>query len=131
MDTNVKHLEMIQGVINRMGSNSFLLKGWTVTLVSALFALAAKETNTIFFWFAYLPVVIFWGLDGYYLSLERRFRRLYDDVAQRTDKTDFSMDITRYHGEWVSATIWRTNLVFYAVFIALMSLVGKIILPAG
>jgi hypothetical protein len=41
MDAQIAHLQMIQAVITRMGSNSFLLKGWSVTLVAALFALAA------------------------------------------------------------------------------------------
>jgi hypothetical protein len=38
MDENKrKHLEFIQGVITRMNTSSFLIKGWTITLVSALF----------------------------------------------------------------------------------------------
>jgi len=37
MENKIKHLEMIQGVINRMASNSFALKGWAVTLVSGIF----------------------------------------------------------------------------------------------
>lgn len=129
MDAIMKHLEMIQGIINRMASNSFLLKGWAVTLVAALFALAAKESNSVFFWFAYLPVMAFWGLDGYYLSLERKFRKLYDEVAKKKDSTDFSMDIHHFKSEWIGATFWRVNLVFYGVFIALMCLVGKNLLP--
>jgi len=32
-----KHLELIQAVITRMAGNSFLIRGWSVTLVSALF----------------------------------------------------------------------------------------------
>ena len=38
MDKKLKHLEMVQGVINRMASNSFMLKGWAVTLVAGIFA---------------------------------------------------------------------------------------------
>ena len=41
----VEHLKLIQGVIDRMARNSFHLKGWSVALVSALFALAAADTN--------------------------------------------------------------------------------------
>ena len=50
---------MIQGVITRMGTNSFVLKGWNVTLVSALFALSAKESNARFIMIAFLPTVAF------------------------------------------------------------------------
>ena len=45
MENKRKHLEFIQSVIARMNSNSFLIKGWSITLVSALFALAAKDSN--------------------------------------------------------------------------------------
>lgn len=62
MESKLKHLEMIQGVINRMASNSFLLKGWSVTLISALFALAAKDTNQFFIYLAYFPCVAFGAL---------------------------------------------------------------------
>ena len=48
MDSKLKHLEFIQGVINRLSTNSFLLKGWSVVLVSALFALSANDANVTF-----------------------------------------------------------------------------------
>lgn len=43
MDNKLKHLELIQGVINRMASNSFKLKGWAVTLASGIFAWQVKN----------------------------------------------------------------------------------------
>ena len=42
MEKKMKHLEMIEGVIERMGNNSFQLKGWAVTLVALVGALAAQ-----------------------------------------------------------------------------------------
>ncbi len=45
-----KHLEMIQGIINRMASNCFALKGWAVTLVSGIFALSDKNTEKMYFY---------------------------------------------------------------------------------
>jgi hypothetical protein len=68
------HLEMIQGVVNRLSNNSFLLKGWSVLLVSGLFALAAKDAKALFVYIAYFPCCVFWGLDGYFLWQERLFR---------------------------------------------------------
>jgi len=92
MSNKQAHLEMIQGVINRLSNNSFLLKGWTVVLVSAMFALAAKDTKPLFIYLAYFPVFIFWLLDGYFLWQERIFRVLYDDVRiMEEDKINFSM----------------------------------------
>ncbi len=61
------HLEMIQSIINRMATNSFHLKGWSVTLVAALFALAAKDSTPVFVYLAYFPAFAFWLLDGFFL----------------------------------------------------------------
>src|SRR5690242_5631115 len=75
-----KHLDFIQATITRMAGNSFLLKGWTVTLVSALLALGAKDADRRFVTVALLPTMIFWTLDGYFLFQERLYRSLYDHV---------------------------------------------------
>lgn len=79
MENKLKHLEMIQGIINRMASNSFALKGWSVTLVAGIFALSSKDANEIYFLIAYIPIIVFWFLDAYYLLQERLFRSLYGE----------------------------------------------------
>lgn len=61
-----------------MGGNSFLLKGWTVTVSIALFALAGASAKPIFVLIALFPAISFWGLDAYYLWQERLYRALYD-----------------------------------------------------
>jgi len=95
MENKQKHLEMIQNVITRMANNSFMLKGWAVTLVAGIFALASKDANKVFFLIAYVPIVTFWGLDAYYLRQERLYRKLYDDVRRKNEKDiDFSMNAT-------------------------------------
>lgn len=91
----IKHLELVQGVINRMANNSFMLKGWAVTLVAGVFVLAGKDTDKLYFLVAYIPVIVFWGLDAYYLLQERLYRALYDKVRfTGEDKVDFSLKAT-------------------------------------
>lgn len=89
-----EHLEMIQNVINRMGNNSFLLKGWAVLVIVAIFTFTGESNNDIrCILFTNVPLVVFWGLDSYYLQLERKYRKLYDDIRlQESDKTDFNMN---------------------------------------
>ena len=96
MENKLKHLEMIQGIINRMASNSFALKGWSVTLVAGIFALSSKDANEIYFLIAYIPIVVFWFLDAYYLLQERLFRSLYGKVRRLSeDEIDFDMNIEK------------------------------------
>ena len=64
-DHKVSHLEMIQGVINRMAGNSFALKGWAVTLVAGIFALSSKDADRTYFIVAYIPIIVFWFFDSY------------------------------------------------------------------
>ena len=80
MEKKLKHLELAQGVISRMASNSFMLKGWAVTLVAGIFALAGKDMDKLYFLVAYVPVIVFWGLDAYYLQQEKLYRSLYDRI---------------------------------------------------
>lgn len=95
MENKIKHLELIQGVINRMASNSFLLKGWAVTLVAGVFALVSQDTDKIFFLVAYIPIIVFWWLDAYYLLQERLYRSLYEKVRNTEENDiDFSLQVT-------------------------------------
>lgn len=129
MENKLKHLEFIQQAINRMASNLFLLKGWTVTLIAAMFALAAKESRDFYFLLAYLPTLMFWLLDGYFLSQERRFRSLYDHVRRLHESAiDFSMDTqpfkaTPSRNKWSHALFSSTLLIYYGVLVVAMTTV--------
>lgn len=103
-EDRIKHLEFVQAVIGRMAGNSFLLKGWSVTISAALFALAAKDSNRAFALVALLPTLVFWGLDAYYLRQERLFRKLYDRLRHvpekdQTKEDSFSMATEAYEKE--------------------------------
>ena len=80
-DAKIKHLEFIQNVITRMNTNSFQIKEWTVVIVAAILAIYASTENIYFVLSAIFPTLIFWFLDTYYLTQERKFRGLYNDVA--------------------------------------------------
>ena len=90
-ESKLKHLEMIQAVISRMANNSFLIKGWCLTLVSGLLALAGGNGgNTKLVFVTYLPVLMFWYLDGFFLQQERLFRKIYD-YKRLQPETDFAI----------------------------------------
>ena len=119
MENKLKHLELVQGVINRMASNSFALKGWAVTLVAGIFALASKEADKIYFLIAYVPILVFWGMDSYYLLQERWFRSLYEKVRKLNEEDiDFSMDTSLNEfktdkNTYISCMLSKTEFWFY------------------
>jgi len=85
-DDKQKHLEFLQLAINRMASNSFILKGWNITLIVGLFALTLRDLSSVYLYLAILPALAFWGLDAYYLRQERLFRELYDSIRKTKRK---------------------------------------------
>ncbi len=128
-----KHLEFLQATIGRMAGNLFLLKGWTITLIAGLFALAAKDANKVYTLLAYFPLLMFWTLDGYFLAQERCFRALYDHVRKLDEsQIDFSMDTRPFKGDtrntWFGAMLSRTLIVYYVslavILLVLIALTG-------
>ena len=134
----VKHLEMIQGVINRLGHDSFLVKGWSMAILTAgIIFIARSEVQSEYIVLAFLiPVVGFWILDGYFLWQERLFRKVYDDIREQ-ETTDFSMNPMRHVNKpkcsWKASTFSVTLSIFYGieflfvlgVFLTLKSLEGN------
>lgn len=77
------HLGFIQDVIKRMANNSFLIRGWSVTVSGAIVALGVSAENPCIGYLALTPAIVFWGMDAYYLRQERLFRALYDAVRNQ------------------------------------------------
>lgn len=111
-----KHLEMIQDVIERHARSSFLFKGWSVTIVAAVFLLAARGASPFLTMAAgLLPSFAFWGLDAYYLMQERIYRALYDHVRKSETKSDnrFTMDAQSCKA---GVSSWASTLFSPSVF---------------
>lgn len=66
------HINMMQGLINRMASNSANSKLWSITILAAIFALFFDD-KVKHIEFCYLIVCLFYFLDCFYLGLERQF----------------------------------------------------------
>jgi hypothetical protein len=97
-ENKLKHLEFLHNTINRMSTNSFIIKGWAVTLLSAIFVLADKETNQNYIILMFIVIPVFWYLNSYFLLQERKFRDLYDEVRiKKEEEINFSMDISNYN----------------------------------
>lgn len=132
MENKQKHLEFIQKTINRMAGNLFFLRGWTITLITALFVLFVKDTSPNYIFVVYFPVIIFWILDSYFLSQERLFRALYNDVRKLDEKEiDFSMNTNEYKKDkrncWLYSMFSVTLLCFYLPLIAIILFITYLI----
>lgn len=92
----LKEIEIIQDIIKRMASNSFMIKGWAITLVVVTLLLRGSKYQV---WIAFIPLLVFWFLDAYFLWQERLYRKLYEWVIENRMKTDehlFDMNAYRF-----------------------------------
>lgn len=110
-----------------MNVNSFLLKAWAVTLVSALFAFATKDTNVKYVIITYISTPVFWLLDGYYLSLERQYRALYNVVREKDEKDiDFDLNASSYNkgrNTWFFSFFSMVHILFYGTLMCITLIV--------
>ena len=130
VENKIKHLEFIQSTITRMNQNSFQIKGWMITLVSALLALYASSERVVYILIAIVPAVVFWFLDAYYLQQERRFRGVYNDVAglspddSRINVREFEMPIQKYQcGKYCYFNVLFSKTIFPLYGIVIVGLV--------
>lgn len=118
MEKKLKHLEFIQTIIGGQAKNSFLLKGWVITIIVALFTFSTKDETIKRILSVYSLIFIFGLLDSYFLWQERLFRKLYDHVRKlKNEDIDFSMDTKLFSKQkdcsWLNVALSHTLLIFY------------------
>lgn len=102
----LKEIDLIEECIKRMASNSFLLKGWAVTVLSVLIGLTANTDNWKFgSVLAILVCIGFWYLDAEYLKLERLYKRKYNwIITNRPAKTEYAFNLDPFE-----KNMWLAN----------------------
>jgi hypothetical protein len=120
-EMRMKHLELIQNVITRMGTNSAGLKGYCMTMCAAIIGLAAAVSKEQIVIFA-LPIILFFAaLDTLYLQLERGFVSHFNDIRTKSldQQPDFLVHSTSSDTFWSTFLSWST-FGFYGPLILMM-----------
>ena len=92
----IEEIKIIQDIIKRMAFNSFMIKGWAITLVVVTLLLKGNKYQVLI---AFIPLIVFWFLDAYFLWQERMYRELYKWVVKNrliTDEYLFDMNAYRF-----------------------------------
>ncbi len=106
------HLNITQSVIQRMATNSGTCKAWCITLVSAILVIIADKGKPNFAFIAVVPTVLFWVLDTYYLSLERRFRNSYKSFIEKLHRG--KLEYSDLYAMAPSGSAWK--MFFESIF---------------
>ena len=128
----LKEIEIIQDIIKRMAFNSFMIKGWAITLVVVTLLLKGTEKYQV--WLAFIPLIVFWFLDAYFLWQERMYRKLYDWVIKNRLSTDeylFNMNAYRFKNEVQSKfrIMFSITLGWFYGSIAILVIIYLFIIP--
>lgn len=118
-----KEIDLIQSCINRMAHNSFLLKGWTISIIAVILALADKASSPgLLALILLIPILGFWYLDAFFLRTERMYRKMYEWVLEKrkADDESFLYDLNpRRFEDQVESTgkiMWSKTLrTFYGI----------------
>jgi len=132
------YLTILQGVINRMSSNSAGCKTWCITIVSAITVVIAGKSKPSLVLVALVPILLFFFLDSYYLGLELRFRESYNKFIKKLHSGEATLEdlyilnpsgggakpIASTFNAAVSFSIWP----FYSLLVVMLGAVYRFIL---
>jgi hypothetical protein len=93
------------------------MKGWALTISGAFFGFSVKDVDWRIAAAGLVPLLVFCGLDAYFLSRERMYRALYDAVRRRRPIEAFSMDYLPFKqtsNGWLASLTSGTVAWFYA-----------------
>ena len=130
------HLGILQGVIERMATNSTSSKAWCITVVSAILVVVADKDKPNYALLALIPTFLFLVLDAYYLALEKGFRNAYDAFVRKVHDGTLQPDdlysvkavgkMSSLQGESLrSFSVWG----FYGVIAVMIVLARWVVLP--
>jgi hypothetical protein len=123
-EQKLKHLEFLQNTIIRMGNNSFIVKGWIISIIVALFVLAQNQSDQSFVLVAYFVIPTFWILDGYFLSQERKFRDVYNQVRILAEnQIDFNMDTSFFNTNKNSLIVSMFSISVFPIYLMLNAVI--------
>ena len=138
----IKHLDMVQAVVARLGSNGFIVKGWAITIAGAFLGFAITQKNGWLALAAALPTLMFWFLDATFLRSERAFRLLFEEVRSARAQPFFMNGMApifldsltagdRYGLSW-KKVIFRPSLKwFYSALIVSAIVIASFLAVAG
>ncbi len=118
-----KEIDLIQGCINRMANNSFLVKGWALGVFAGVTAItkgANLNSTILFICTTIVPFVCFWILDAFFLQAEKKYRKMYAErLEMRKNEDDnhlYELDPKSYKVDCIFKIMWSTTLsVFYGI----------------
>lgn len=128
-----KEIDLIQSCIERMARNSFMIKGWALTILAGFIAFLQDSVLTspwLVICGIIIPILGFWYIDAYFLHTEKCYRKLYNwTITNRkigNRELQYNLDPSRFKKECGSifkVFISPTLSVFFGIPILVMIII--------
>jgi hypothetical protein len=131
-DPKVVRAQLIAEAIKRPAGNSFLLRGWAVGIVVAVFALSDRSLPACYFLLAAVPIVMFYAIDVHFQYKQRQLELLFDDIAPDQAYTNnLSINADAYRPSVWRLLFWSVVPAFYVslLSIVILAVVMKLLYP--
>lgn len=134
-----KEIDLVQNCINRMAKNSFMLKGWLITIYTIVLTLLPEkiEFDKIFI-VMISSTCLFWYLDAFFLKNEKIYREIYEWILKERPKNNrellYQLNPNKFTTKISEVSIIKTMfsktlLIFYgipSVVIIYLFVMGKL-----
>ena len=129
---NARHyISLLHETISRMASNSANCKTWLIAIITAVTAcLYSSDKINSAYWIMFVPTVLLYLLDCYYLGLERRFikiENIYIEQLKNGGKGNLYYFNAKEIGGDMKYTInamksWSTTPFYFVILISIFCL---------
>jgi hypothetical protein len=121
----IREIAIVQRMIGRLESRSFLIKGWTIALVVAVLLIHASDHQALL---AFIPILGFWVYDAYHVWQVRLYAKLHQWISENRLKVsehlfDMSVHTFKETVPSVARTMFSGRVVwFYGCLLLLTGL---------
>ena len=134
VDEMHKEIDLLQSCIDRMAKNSFMIKGWFVSIYAVILALLPEKVDVMLLCVVLIVVnILFWYLDGVYLRDEKIYRRIYQWVVEARKQNDrelmYQLELNLYKNKIGTMDsvrkimLSKSLFIFYAIPLAVLLVV--------
>lgn len=94
-----KEIDLVQSCINRMAQNSFIVKGWLVSLITVVLVLLPENFDIRGLCIiGFFITLCFWYLDAFFLKMENLYKLKYEWIIKnRLGSNMYCYDLNPYN----------------------------------
>jgi hypothetical protein len=111
----IREIAIVQHIIGRLESKSFLIKGWTVALVVGVLLVPSSPRHEMV---ALVPILGLWLYDAYHVWQVRLYAKLHQWISENRLKVsehlfDMSVHMFKESVPSVARTMWCGKVVWF------------------